>query len=138
LIPSVTTSAMSKTEPTRSGTRRTKNVGAIIGGTLGGVVFLGLVATLVIWFLRRRQKPIDDKRWSFHRHMMVRPPVLNISHTSPTGVNVSAEDVERGLPHEAIIRSASNVMTTTSPSEPRLELPSQPVPDLPLEGRWNK
>jgi len=130
-IPSATTSAKPKTEPITRSAHRTKNVGAIIGGTLGGVVFLGLLAALVIWFLRRRQ-PIDDKRWSFHRHMMVRPPVLDISHTSPTGVNISdssPEDIERGLPHEAI--PSSSIVMTTSPSEPRLELPSQPLPDLP-------
>jgi len=131
-IPSATTSAKPTTEPTitRSGTRRTKHVGAIIGGTLGGVVFLGLLAALVIWCLRRRQ-PIDDQRWSFQRHTMVRPPVLVISHTSPTGVNIpesSPEDIERGLSHEAI--PSSSIVMTTSPSEPRLELPSQPLPDL--------
>lgn len=134
-IPSATTLATATvlatptTDP--SATRHTKNVGAIIGGTLGGVVFLGLLATLVIWFLRRRQ-PIDDNRWSFHRHMMVRPPVLDLSHTSPTDVTISgssSEDIERGLPHEAIL--SSSIVMTTSPSEPRLELPSQPLPDLP-------
>jgi len=131
-IPSATTSVGPKINPiATSGTRHKKNVGAIIGGTLGGVVFLGLLATLVIWCLRRRQ-PIDDKRWSFHRHMMVRPPVLDISRISPTGLNISEsshEDIERGLPHEVI--PSSSVVMTTSPSEPRPELPSQPLPDLP-------
>jgi len=113
-IPSATMSASPK--PTQSAPRRTTNLGAIIGGTLGGVAFLGLLAALVIVFLRRRQ-PKDNRRWTFHRSLMIRPPVLDIRPISPT-LNLSAsDDIEHGLPHDE--STTSPIVMIASPSGPR-------------------
>jgi len=113
-IPSTTTSASPKS--TLSAARRTKNIGAIIGGTLGGVAFLGLLAALVIVFLRRR-RPKENKRWTFHRDLMIRPPVLDIRPISPT-LNLSlSDDIEHGLSHDE--SPTSPIVMIASPSGPR-------------------
>jgi len=124
-IPSATTSASPKS--TLSAARRTKNLGAIIGGTLGGVAFLGLLAALVIVFLRRR-RPKELKRWTFHRDLMIRPPVLDIRPISPT-LNLSvSNDIEHGFSHDE--SPTSPIVMIASPSGPRPLLKSfyRPLP----------
>ena len=82
------------------------------------MAFLGLLAALVIVFLRRR-RPVENKRWSFHPDNMVLPPILDIRPISPMNSEFpSCEDIEHGLPHDEI---------PTSPIGPR-PLPSPPVP----------
>jgi len=136
-IPSATTSV--KPKSTLSAARRKKNIGAIIGGTLGGVAFLGLLAALVIVFLRRR-RPKEDKRWTFHRDLMIRPPVLDIRPISPT-LNLSlSDDIEHGLSHDE--SPTSPIVMIASPSGPRpllkpfyrpLPLPIGPEPLKPRQ-----
>jgi len=124
-IPSVTSSA--KPTSTASGAPRKKNLGAIIGGTLGGVAFLGLLAAVVIVFLRRRRLT-ENKRWTFHRDKMVLPPVLDIRPISPMSSQFSStEDIEYG-PHNDI--PTSPIVMIASPSGPRplLKLPNRPLP----------
>ena len=116
-----------------------KNLGAIIGGTLGGVAFVGLVATLAFFYLRhRRRHPTENKRWTFYRDKMVLPPVLDIHRTSPMNsqfFSSQEEDIEQqgqqqeeeGLPHDDI--TTLPIPTTSSPpSGPRLP----PFHDRPL------
>ena len=92
---------------------RKKNIGAIIGGTLGGVAFLGLVAALGSVFLRRRRRrqlePTTTKennrrtrRWTFNRDKMILAPVLDIRRTTPLNAEFfsSPGDIEHGLPHD--------------------------------------
>lgn len=107
----------------------TLNLGAIIVGSLGGVAFLGILASLVISAHRRRRLAID-KRWSFHRH--TRPPILlDTPFISPTVSVSSPEDMtERGLPRKET-PSARIVMTTFPSDPPPSEPPSGPLPDLP-------
>ena len=55
----------------RSGISQTKNnIGVIIGGILGGLIFLGLLAALVRLFIRRRRTAA--RRMSFNDNNMVR------------------------------------------------------------------
>jgi hypothetical protein len=108
--PSTTSSATPTT--TTSGARLNKNLGAIIGGTLGGVAFLGLIAALMIFFLRRRQSA-QNKRWTFHRDKMIRPPILDIRRFSPMDsqfFSSQAEDIE----HQGF-RFDDSIPFTTSP-----------------------
>ena len=63
-------------------TSHKKKIGAIVGGTLGGVAFLGLLAALGIMLLRRLKAEKKTRKWSFHGEKMVLPPVLDISRFS--------------------------------------------------------
>jgi len=138
---STSPSATSSAKPTiiPSGTNRKKNLGAIIGGTLGGVAFLGLFAALGIMFLRRRPTEDDkrNRRWTFHRDKMILPPVLDIRRTSPMNTQfLSSGDIEQqvGLPHEDITTiSTSPVVMMASPSgsRPLLKSPHRPLPQTP-------
>jgi len=107
---------------TASGVHHKKNLGAIIGGTLGGVAFLGLLAGLLLLFLRRRRPEDDNKRWTFHRDMMIRPASANanaIMVIAPSILQPSfplPPDVEQGLPHDT---DESEVVMIASPNGPR-------------------
>lgn len=120
----------------RSGAQRNKNVGAIVGETLGGVALFGILVGLVIVFHRRRQQT-DIKRWSFHRDKMVLPPVLDIRPLSPMNTHfISPDDVEQGLPQDDIPTSP---IVFASPSGPK-PLPKPvnrplPIPPVPLKPR---
>jgi len=135
--PSATSSAKPTTIP--SGTNRKKNLGAIIGGTLGGVAFLGLFAALGIMFLRRRPTEDDkrNRRWTFHRDKMILPPVLDIRRTSPMNTQfLSSGDIEQqvGLPHEDITTIPTSpvvMMASPSGSRPLLKSPHRPLPLTP-------
>ena len=123
----------------RSGAHHKKNIGAIIGGTLGGLAFLLLLVALVILFLRRR-KSTENRRWTIHREMMVRPATLDINPVYPTiSQSPSPLDVEQGLPHDDDTSSQSGVVMIASPSGPRpLIKPfyrSFPLPPWPLNPR---
>jgi hypothetical protein len=86
----------------------------------------------MIVLLRRRQ-PTVSKRWTFHRDMMVLPPVLDIRPVSPLNISPfrSAEDIEQGLPHDKA--PTSPVVMIASPSGPRplLKPLHRPLPALP-------
>jgi len=131
-VPSATKSA--KSTSTSSGARPKKNLGAIIGGTLGGVAFLALVAALGIVFLRRRRQPEPTKdnhntrRWTFNRDNMIRPPVLDIRRTTPLNTEFfSPGDIEQqGLPHD----DDDIVPTSESPVAVMMASPSGPRPLL--------
>ena len=135
--------------------RRKKNVGAIVGGTLGGVAFLGILAALGILFLRRRrQQPAtedDDtnnnrRRWTFHRDKMILPPVLDIRRTTPmTAGFLTPDDIEQQQPHDDnndVIVPRISTSTSTSPvavkraaTPPRFSIlrsTSRPLPLPPL------
>jgi len=133
--PSATASPSASPISTGSAVRhKNKNLGAIIGGTLGGVAFLGLLAALVFFFLRRRQ-PKANKSWTFHRNMMIRSPVLDIRPLPPTtdvSVPVPAEDIEQGVPHDEDTPTSPVVMIA-SPSGPRplIKPIYRPLPTLP-------
>jgi hypothetical protein len=130
-VPSATSSA--KPTSTPSGVRRKKNLGAIIGGTLGGVAFLGLLATLVIVFLKRRRQPPENKRWTFHRDKMVLPPVLDIRPISPMMTQFSTpEDIEQGIPHDDIPTSPIAMIASPSGPRPLLKPLYRPLPPLPM------
>lgn len=138
--PSATTSANpSSTSATTlpkpaSTSQRKKNLGAIIGGTLGGVAFLGLLAALGIIFLRRRRQTTEDKkssrRWTFHRDKMILPPVLDIRRTTPLDAEFfSPYDIEQQ--RQQVVRSPPVVMmASSSPSglRPSLKSPIRPLP----------
>jgi len=134
--PSATSSATLR--PTPSVASRTTNVGAIVGGTLGGVAFLGLLAALGIFFLRRRHRqPTENKkrRWTFHRDKMILPPVLDIRRISPMNSEFSSpEDIEHqgGLPHDDnnILPTSPIVITASSPRS-ILRSPHRPLPPPP-------
>lgn len=133
--------------------RRKKNVGAIVGGTLGGVAFLGILAALGILFLRRRrQQPAtedDDtnnnrRRWTFHRDKMILPPVLDIRRTTPmTAGFLTPDDIEQQQPHDDnndVIVPRISTSTSTSPvvvsqkaTSPRFSLLRSPNRPLPLD-----
>lgn len=116
----------------RFGAQRNKNVGVIVGETLGGVALLGLLVGVVIVFHRRRQQT-ENKRWSFHRDKMVLPPVLDIRPLSPMNTQFfSPEDIEQGLPHNDIPTSP---IVFASPSGPKstLRSPNRPLPPVPLK-----
>lgn len=106
----------------RSGVHHKKNLGAIIGGTLGGVAFLGLLAGLLLLFLRRRRPEDDNKRWTFHRDMMIRPADANADAIMVIAPSISQPsfplppDVEQGLPHDT---DESEVVMIASPNGPR-------------------
>jgi len=132
--------------PTASEFHHKKNVGAIVGGTLGGVAFLGLLAALAILCLRRRQST-GNRRWTFHRDMMIRPEnanasaitIVNVYPTSPTPTITQSSsppspDVEQGLPHDT---SPSEVVLITSPngSAPLNKPRPLPIPPSPLTDR---
>jgi len=146
-VPSSTSSAKPTFTPAASGPssvaiRRKKNIGAIVGGTLGGVAFLGLLAALVIFFLRRRQST-DKKtrRWTFHRDKMVLPPVLDIRQVSPIFDSGDIERQQQGqeqeLPHDDNNLSTSPVVMIASPTGRRPLIKSLnrplPLPPLPLK-----
>jgi len=122
-----------------SGVHHSKNLGAIIGGTLGGLAFLGILAALAIMFFRRR-KPTDTKRrWTFYRDRMVRPTVTNTDQNaavnpvsvSPTQCS-SHQDVEHGLNQDT-----DPFVMIASPNGPRpLRKPTyRPLPLPPLTDR---
>jgi len=125
------TSATSSAKPTstsRSTALHKKNVGAIIGGTLGGVAFLALLAVLGIVFLRRRQPKVEDnRRWTFNRDNMVLPPVLDIRRSSRMKTELfSPDDIEQqGL-------SPHNMMAQASPSGSPRPFHKSPLRPLPL------
>jgi hypothetical protein len=142
-VPSATSSSATPTSATASGAGGKKNLGAIIGGTLGGVAFLGLVAALVFLYLRRRRQPAGNKRWTFYRDKMVLPPVLDIHRTSPMNsqfFSSQEEDIEQqgreeGLPHDDIITtiptSPTVMMASSSGPRPLLKSSSSsPLPPL--------
>jgi len=124
------------------------NLGGIIGGTLGGVAFLGLLAALGIVLLRR-QSP-ENRRWTFYPDKMIRPPspVLDIGQFStrqmpmPTSRRMSGssmdsrfsslEDTEQqGLPHDDILSTFPIVMMA-SPTRPIMAYPRpRPLPERP-------
>jgi len=128
-VHSVTSSAKPTSTSSASGAPRKKNLGAIIGGTLGGVAFLGLVAALGIVFLRRRRQPEPTRvtrRWTFHRDKMVLSPVLDIRRTTPINTEFfSHGDIEQqqGLPHDDIISTIPDVMMASP-----LKSPQRPFP----------
>jgi len=136
-VPSILHGATSSAKPasTSSGARRKKNFGAIIGGTLGGVAFLGLAAALVIVFLQRHQlEPTKgNRRWTFHRDKMVRSPVLDIRRTSPIRMEFSSPE-QQGLPHDDIIPTSSVMMTSPSGPRPLLKSPYHRSRSFPLPG----
>jgi len=135
-VHSMTSSAKPSTS---SAARPKKNLGAIIGGTLGGVAFLGIVAVLGIMFLRRRRQLESTKvrRWTFHRDKMVLSPVLDIHPTSPISTEFfSPGDIEQqGLPYDGIPTSPVVMMASRlslkSPHRP-ISLPL-PVPQNPRQ-----
>jgi hypothetical protein len=159
---SATTSATSSSTSTTSSAKPTptlpvvcnkKNLGAIIGGTLGGVAFLGLLAALGIIFLRRRRQlrtttttedDSDDnnntrRRWTFHRDKMILPPVLDIRRTTPmTTEFLTPDDIERqqvGLsPHDddSTTPTAAAASSSTSPGPRPLLFKSSKNRPLPL------
>jgi len=139
-VPSATRSG--KSTSTSSGARPKKNLGAIIGGTLGGVAFLGLVAALGIVFLRRRQpEPTKEntRRWTFNRDKMILPPVLDIRRTSPMNTDFdffSPGDIEQqqqGFFHDDIVPTSPVVMMASpSGSRPLLKSPHRSIPLPPL------
>jgi len=143
LIPFATTTA----HPTgiASGVHHKKNLGAIIGGTLGGVAFLGILIALVIFFLRRRRRRStsnSNRRWTFHRDRMVRPANINVNAgvnpTSPTTNTQPSctQDIEHGLPENT---DPSEVVMIASPNGPRpllkLKYRPLPLPPAPLTER---
>lgn len=136
-IPSATTTAQPTC--TACGVHR-KNLGAIIGGTLGGVAFLGILAALVIFFLRRRRSTSDSKRrWTFYRDRMVRPAnaIVNadVNPASPTQSSCP-QDIEHGSPDDT---DPSEVVMIASPNGPRPLLKPKyrplPLPPAPLTQR---
>jgi len=132
--PTTSTTATSSAKPTStvtsSGAHRKKNVGAIVGGTLGGVAFLGLLAALGIVFLRRRQPTKDNKRmrrWTFNRDKMILPPVLDIRPTSPITAGFLSDDIEQQQVRSPIDDSnipTSPVFSMASP----IKSPHRPLP----------
>jgi len=136
--PASTSSA--KPTSTSSAAGGKKNLGAIIGGTLGGVAFLGLLAALVIVFLRRRQPTEDNtrsrsRRWTFHRDKMILPPVLDIRRTSPMDTvffppyDIEQQQQQVGSPKTDNIPSTSPVVMMASSSG--LQSPNRPLPLVP-------
>jgi len=146
---STSATSSAKPTPTLPAVHRKKNVGAIIGGTLGGVAFLGLLTALGIMFLRRRRPTTteddDDntnrRRWTFHRDKMILPPVLDIRRTTPmTTEFLTSDDIEQqqhqvGILHDDImnvIPMASPVIKMASPRRSLLRSPNRPLPLPPL------
>jgi len=140
-----TSSAKPSSSPSSGAARRNKNLGAIIGGTLGGVAFLGLLAALGIVYLRRRPPPTTEvtnrRRWTFHRDKMILPPVLDIRRTTPLNTDfLTPGDIEQqqivGLPHDdnnIIIPSSTSPVVVPMASSPRgprplLKSPNRPLP----------
>jgi len=120
-----------------------KNLGAIIGGTLGGVAFLSLFAALGMVLLR--DQPPENRRWTFYRDKMVLPPVLDIRRMSGSSSMdsrfSSLEDIEQqGLPHnDNDILSTFPIVMVASPSRPAMAyprprslVPERPKPLRPL------
>lgn len=141
--PSATTSVHATTTAVSNSGTHKKNLGAIVGGTLGGVAFLGLLAALVFLCLRRRQPAAGSKRWTFHRDMMVRPrnpnevTIVDVN-PSPTISQSSSPppfDIEQGSPHDTdpsevvMIASANGLRPLFKPSSRPLPLPPIPQTD---------
>jgi len=128
---SATPTSTSSSASSATAASRKKDVGAIVGGTLGGVAFLGLLAGLGIFFLRRRRPTENKKRWTFHRDKMILPPVLDIRRISPMNTEyISPEDIEQQgeLPHDDLPTSPIVIMTSRSGLGPSLKSPHRPLP----------
>ncbi|KAF8804548.1 hypothetical protein BYT27DRAFT_7213730 [Phlegmacium glaucopus] len=116
-----------------SGAQRNKNIGAIVGGTLGGLALLGFLVLLVIVLLRRYHRPsTEHKRWTFHRDLMVRPTVPEIYSTSPTSSEYSTStDMEQGLPQNI----PPAMKATPIGPRPLFRPFFRPLPQAPLTAR---
>jgi len=158
-VPSATSSpALKSTAPTGSTVthHRKKNIGAFIGGTLGGVTFLGLLAVLGIMFHRRQPKE-NTRRWTFHRDKMIRPPVVDICRDSTRrrpstrpATTLSLLTLDRQMTESSIYSQFSSredqrlpnddilskypIVMMASPTKPRMAYPrsrSRPLPERP-------
>lgn len=93
-----------------------------MGGVIGALLFLGLLAALIVYVSRRRQT--IEKRWSFHKDMMVRRRLsrANPQTIIPDMVEAPSltrrEDVEQGLP-SAVPRPLASGHVVPSPRGPR-------------------
>ncbi|KIM48573.1 hypothetical protein M413DRAFT_20944 [Hebeloma cylindrosporum] len=121
-VPSQTiqSTASTTSAPVEAPSRR-KNVPAIVGGVIGALLFLGLLAALIVYVSRR--KGSIEKRWSFHKDMMVRrlsranPPTL-IPDMVEAPTLARPEDIEQGLP-SPILRPVAAGHVVPSPKGPR-------------------
>ncbi|PPR04853.1 hypothetical protein CVT24_007241 [Panaeolus cyanescens] len=70
--PTPTASSTSSISPASGTVPRLRNVNlpAIVGGILGALILIGLIATLSVFLLRR--KHAIKRRWTFHKDMMFR------------------------------------------------------------------
>ena len=120
ILPSCSESARSK--PVRGA--------AIAGAVIGALLFVGLLAALIVYISRRNT--VTEKRWSFHKDLMVRRRLSRA--TAPATIpdmveapsNTPPEDVEQGLP-SAVSRPLTAGHVVPSPKGPR---PSTKRPTL--------
>jgi hypothetical protein len=93
-----------------------------VGGVIGALLFLGLLSALIVYVSRRRVS--DEKRWSFHKDLMVRrrlsranPPTIIPDMVEAPSLT-HPEDVEQGLP-SAVPRPLASGHVVPSPRGPR-------------------
>lgn len=112
-------------------------MGAIIGGIFGVLALVGLLAALAIMFHRRRRlraEPPENKRWTFHREKMVRPPVVDIRRPSSArlGIPITRPMIRspsRLMPRAAMTESQASMYSQTSSHVEDIE--RQRLPPLP-------
>jgi hypothetical protein len=120
--------------------QRKVNLPAVIGGVVGGLVFLGLLVALVIFLIRR--KKAAAKRYTFHQDMMVQPrndedpSVPRVTVLRGPGESTSSfdRDLESGAPVEPVPMTApvpapvAEVIPDTAPATATLpkRVPSGP------------
>jgi len=111
------------TVPTMPARSKRVNGAAIAGAVIGSLLIVGLLAALIVYINRR--KDVIEKRWSFHKDLMVRrrserpkPPPTIIPNMLEAPSNTAPEDVEQGLP-SAVPRPLASGHVVPSPRGPR-------------------
>ncbi|KAK7054737.1 hypothetical protein VNI00_003200 [Paramarasmius palmivorus] len=84
------------------------NAGAIAGGVIGGVVFLGIVAGIAFWLYRRRRDQHDTGS-----HYVDASFDVNTSHLPPTSMSPASDQTRFGSPE---MGRSSHIMC--NPSDP--------------------
>ncbi|CAA7261513.1 unnamed protein product [Cyclocybe aegerita] len=120
-VTSTSTSSSTPTVVPSAAARRGPNVPVIAGSIVGAIVLLGLLATLVVFITRKREK--IKKRFTFHKDMMVqrrqsRHPSIPVSAPATTVPPPYPFTAAGGLEAQTPARPESNVQGLHSAALP--------------------
>ncbi|KAF8972538.1 hypothetical protein BDZ97DRAFT_1752438 [Flammula alnicola] len=131
---------------TSTAPKKSKNVGAIVGGVIGGVVVIGVAAAIALYMIRRQRQAVQSKAAppgdmpGHMRSLSDLSTASNVKYTSlssnalttnpPTSPTIMTHNTSvRSVPYmSSVVASTAPYGTATPPPGPARQISPPPVP----------